>query len=317
MVQQQLVDYIKSQIKLGLDRDSIKNALVSAGWPAEDVEDSMKGLAPVSGGATSGSANLPQSAVSPIGSVGGGVGKGNTQATGPIVISDLFNNSKLGTMPAASGDKKIDAAKLKSASISAETVKGGDKPKFGKQLIIIIALAVIAVGLGVGMVMLYFQNSSAQSQLSGLQTQVSAANSKITALTSEVADLTTQRDNIKSSADLLTAKNLELLTELSFIFAPAGATSTENSQFTIKGVLTGGGKAQYSLLTAEGMKVMVKNYKDAGVDAALAPLVGQMVEISGTHTLGSANVSVTAVNGSAITAPASTSTVPASTSTLP
>jgi hypothetical protein len=42
MVQDQLVDYISSQIKLGVSREAISAALVSAGWVAMDVADTLK-----------------------------------------------------------------------------------------------------------------------------------------------------------------------------------------------------------------------------------------------------------------------------------
>src|SRR5258708_3557009 len=42
MVQDQLVDYISSQMKLGVTRDAIKSSLVGAGWQAMDVEDTLK-----------------------------------------------------------------------------------------------------------------------------------------------------------------------------------------------------------------------------------------------------------------------------------
>ena len=51
MVQDQLVEYISSQMKLGIARDAIKSALVGVGWAPLDVEDTLKkvegGAAPV------------------------------------------------------------------------------------------------------------------------------------------------------------------------------------------------------------------------------------------------------------------------------
>ena len=50
MVQDQLVEYVSSQIKLGISRDAIKSALVGVGWAPLDVEDTLK---KVEGGAVS------------------------------------------------------------------------------------------------------------------------------------------------------------------------------------------------------------------------------------------------------------------------
>jgi cell division protein FtsL len=314
MIQQQIIDYIKSQLKLGMNRDSIKNTLVSAGWSAEDVEDSIKnslaaGVSEVS----------PTSSASPAGM---NVGKNNAAANGPIVVSDMFNSSKMGAMPAAKEGKKDEPVKISSINMAAGnavSVKEVGKTGSVKSTVAIIVLAIIAVGFGTGMVFLYLQNSPLNDKITSLQNDNATLNSKISTLDAQIADLTKERDDLKTSAGLLAAKNQEFLTELSFVFVPAGATSTEE-QFTIKGMLSGGGKTQYSLLTADGIKLLVKNYKDAGVDAALKPLVGQTVEISGTHAPASKEVTVVAVNGAPATPPApvpqaSTSTPAASTST--
>lgn len=42
MVQNQLVEYVTAQMKLGVSREAIKSALVGVGWQAADVEDSLK-----------------------------------------------------------------------------------------------------------------------------------------------------------------------------------------------------------------------------------------------------------------------------------
>ena len=42
MIQDQLVEYISSQMKLGVSRDAIKSALAGVGWQVADIEDSLK-----------------------------------------------------------------------------------------------------------------------------------------------------------------------------------------------------------------------------------------------------------------------------------
>ena len=42
MVQDQLVEYVSSQLKLGISRDAVKTALVGVGWAPLDVEDTLK-----------------------------------------------------------------------------------------------------------------------------------------------------------------------------------------------------------------------------------------------------------------------------------
>ena len=42
MVQDQLVDYITAQTKLGTSREVIKTTLQGVGWQAADIDDSFK-----------------------------------------------------------------------------------------------------------------------------------------------------------------------------------------------------------------------------------------------------------------------------------
>ncbi len=42
MVQEQLVDYISGQLKLGVSREAVKTALVGVGWMAGDIEETLK-----------------------------------------------------------------------------------------------------------------------------------------------------------------------------------------------------------------------------------------------------------------------------------
>ena len=42
MVQDQLVEYVSSQLKLGISRDAVKAALTGVGWAPLDVEDTLK-----------------------------------------------------------------------------------------------------------------------------------------------------------------------------------------------------------------------------------------------------------------------------------
>ena len=44
MVNQQLQDYIKTQIQRGVPKDAVEQALLKAGWPAADVTLGMQEL---------------------------------------------------------------------------------------------------------------------------------------------------------------------------------------------------------------------------------------------------------------------------------
>ena len=42
MVQNQLIEYISTQVKLGISRENVRSALVGVGWAVADVEDTFK-----------------------------------------------------------------------------------------------------------------------------------------------------------------------------------------------------------------------------------------------------------------------------------
>ena len=42
MVTKEIVDYVADQLKQGVSKDEIKNALVASGWQAADIDEAVK-----------------------------------------------------------------------------------------------------------------------------------------------------------------------------------------------------------------------------------------------------------------------------------
>jgi len=80
MVQDQLVDYISSQLKANASRDTIKAALTGAGWEAADVEDTLKKVEGMSRPSPSVSAGAG-AVGSPAGAAGGSAFGGGMAAS--------------------------------------------------------------------------------------------------------------------------------------------------------------------------------------------------------------------------------------------
>lgn len=277
MIQQQIVDYAKSQLKLGISQDAVKNALVRAGWAEADVEDSFGSMEI---GGSRGSAP-EEKAKKPEGA--------------PIIVSDLIANSQLEVMPLV-GDKELASAK------SVKPKKFLPTPKFhlNKATTVIIVLGVLVAGLAAIAAILYFQNkdlavleeleegaASSGAQVAELQVQIAGLNEQISLLQSE---LQSETESIKTELSL-------------FVALPDSPGSKE---ITLKGTLHGGegGDAGYTLETQLGSVVIIVNSADEGVENVLRPLVGNEVEITGSHAPGSAMVEITKVNGSDIPEPA-------------
>ncbi len=150
-------------------------------------------------------------------------------------------------------------------------------------------ITIVSVGAAI-----YFAMKGGGSSQVSAQTSADAQN--------QIASLTTKISGLNGQITSLQAESTEVKSELS-IFATANAAAGVVPA-TVMGMLAGDSKTQYTVTTPYGIVAYVKNYKDAKVAAALAPLVGTNVQITGTHIPGYRDITVTAVNGQPISAPA-------------
>jgi cell division protein FtsB len=168
----------------------------------------------------------------------------------------------------------------------------------GGHTMTIIWIVVIVLLLGLSGY-LYFQNSSLSSQVSSLGGQSSNVTSQLSALNTQVVALTASNTALMAQANSLASQNADIANQLSFVAVPTGMSAAATSSVTVSGMLTGG-KSSFALTTPYGIVVYVANAKTASVSAALTPLVGSTstVQLTGIHSAGSQNITVTAVNGS-------------------
>lgn len=311
MVQKQLVDYIKSQFDLGIQRDVVKSALLEAGWNVDDIEDSLK---EIGGGqeAIGTTKGVDQNIIKEVGAVAE-ILSNKSNVSPPIVVSDLVGSTKADILSGLIAlDKSAGKAddKNKMANKAIKEKRSLQMPRFGAQTAA-IALAVLAALFAVAGVYLYLQNKTLRGEAGVSSVASDTLSAKISDLNSQVSDLTGKNSDFSSQVSSLTSGNQEMATELSFVGIPVGASSTDSVSFTTPGTLGGGGKVQYNLTTKDGIKIYIANSADAKVGAALKPLLGQTAAISGTHALGSRDVAVTAVNGTDVSATATASSTTA------
>jgi hypothetical protein len=207
------------------------------------------------------------------------------------------------TNPAVPGMNPNPIAVAPLASMAPMAV--APKKSWGSTLVIIF-MALLIAGLG-GLSWLLYQNNSA------LKTQV---NTIMTQLSSITGEQTSNSQSLVSQIAALQDQTQDLDSQLA-LFLPRSATSTATT--TLKGVIGGGGKLNYTLTTSKGIVVSVKNSKDAKVAATLSPLVGLSTVITGIPTAGAREITVTLVNGFEPSLPTpppfATTTPPAATST--
>ncbi len=309
MIQDQLVDYIASQVKLGVSRDSIKTALVGVGWAAQDVEDTFKKVEQPAAGIQQPAAAAPQqpgASGQPAASVGQPAATASRQpaAAQVIRVSDLVSASLTPTVlssPSRSNAQKVSPGMMQGKMGAAPAMGEASKKRMGKSAYIMIGLILVLAGVSA---YLYFENSSLSSQMNSQGAQNQGSASQVASLNNQVQALTASSTVLTAQIAELSAQVQELQEDLSFFMVPAGDSASVPVAVTVSGTLSGG-KPTYVVTTLEGVKVTVKNSSNADVQAALAPLLGasSTVEISGTHNPGVASVTVSDVNGQPVTPP--------------
>lgn len=343
MVQDQLVDYIHSQTKLGVSRDAIKTALVGVGWSAQDVEDTFKRVEST-GAAAPAAAATPAVAVS-VKPMGGSASAANPVASNApqsIRVSDLVSASLTPTSLSSSAARPGGAAVAGSTSMNAAARAGapasgvmqskmavasvgmaaGSKKNMSKSAYIMIGVILILAGVSA---YLYFQNTTLSSQVQtatgqsqGSVSQINNLNGQVQALTASTTALTAQITNLNSQI-------VALQTDLSFLMVPVGQSATTPVNVTVTGMLSGS-KSSFVLTTPEGVKISIKNSASADAQAALAPLLSAVsasgasstpVQLSGMHTPGVASMTVVEVNGEPIARPSPNQASAAASSTAP
>src|SRR3989344_9540800 len=92
MVNQQLIDYVKSKLQVGVGKDVIKNALLESGWAEADVMEALKQASAAQGATaqsatpSTGNVRLPDGQ----GSASGGKSPTTVNGGGVMMTSDIF-----------------------------------------------------------------------------------------------------------------------------------------------------------------------------------------------------------------------------------
>jgi hypothetical protein len=154
MVQDQLIDYVSSQIKLGVSREAIKAALISAGWVVADVDDTLKKVDSASligkptvstplSASSSASASGPTSPISitakpaqsvtaspasstPSSTIGGGVATGSRIGAASSSSSPSLSNLSSLAKPAGSQPQMMRVSDLVSSPAASSSPMGSN-----------------------------------------------------------------------------------------------------------------------------------------------------------------------------------------------
>ncbi len=265
MANSQLTAYVTAQLDKGVSRDAIAQALIGAGWMQADVD----------------------AAVSEV------VAQRATAATSPAASAPaqpVVEQSYAASSPAASTSSVTPASFFSTTGSTPVDGSIAIAPKKSMAWLFILVGVILAIGIVGGIVYAFFMGgsadlptvtdqSSASQQLSTLQQERDQLQGQVSSLTTTVTDLENQLGIFKNSSE-------------------------QTVPLTIRGTLSTTTANVYTLRTNRDIVLTVANATNAAVAAALSPLVGAEVELSGTHAPVSTLLTVTSVNGTAIQAPA-------------
>ncbi|MEY4731485.1 MAG: hypothetical protein RL681_431 [Candidatus Parcubacteria bacterium] len=295
MVNQQLIDYIKSQLQVGVGKDVIKSALLESGWAVVDVEDALK-QASIAARTTAPGAAVQPAAQSVAASAGG-----------VVMTSDIFqpknepvfdpkatvgSAAKAQAQPAGVTGKSAGPVVV-GAAAAASASSGGRK--FGGSFMVTIALGVGFVVCAGAAVYFYMQKSDLATQLVPLE----ATRTEADALKQKMTVLQQERDNLTAQVAQLQTTNGTLVGDLALFKMPDGTAPGATDGVVVTGTLRQDG-SQFTIFTANEITIVIKNSKEAKVSGVLQPLIGNSITVSGTHVVGSREVTVTNVNGTRI-----------------
>ena len=310
MVQDQLVDYISSQMKLGVARGTIKAALLSAGWIEADVEDTFKKVegsmkpaaaaaAPASmPGMTMASTKPATTSVSPA-----QLGKSSDPQT--IRVSDLVSASGAASASSFFGNSGAKSQPSRMETMSASMPSGSKLGflKSGGLITKIVGVVVIVLLAGLAGY-LYWQNSSLAAQVTALNNMSSSITSQTASFNSQIAALNASNASLTAELASATGQNADISENLLFVLpASLASPSASGTTITLTGTLTQAtAKNPYSLATPYGIVALIANGKSAKVAAALSALASSTAPVTlvGTHTPGSQYLNVTSVNGTSV-----------------
>ncbi len=281
MVNQQLIDYVKHQREMGVSFDVIRNALIESGWPEADVDEATGRDAP----------RAPAPAPTPA--------TPGTPKAGAVLTSDVFQTNKNDPIfePKKDPSQKVSSAAKPGSSFFASrpggagTASGKSGSRSITRFIFPVILLLALGGLGWFTYMLWDANAALNGQITLLKTGQDS-------LTAQIKSITIEKEGLATRIADFDKEKQSILDELAIFKIPSGPLPTTPSPISVKGKLAGG--TTYTVTTKNDIIIMLKNGKDAKVEAVLKPLVGSDVEISGEHVVGSRDITVQKVNGAAV-----------------
>lgn len=331
MVNQQLLDYIREQLKAGVDRKEIKDVLLNVRWEESDIDEAFQIIdneSKKSDGIKSEDSNLINlKNISPM----------------PTLSSFYQTNSQTNNIDSSRQDKNVDnffavskndfipqknneAFKINLNSGIKEAININEEKSDTKKdfvikslnqnqinqtqpkqiqiksfsinkkfkIIIYLLFGLVIAGL-LGLVFFMYQkNNELENKLNSILSQSGDAENQSKSLTQTINDLQRQIMDLKQNNNILNEENNNLKNNLLLFNQSTSSLDVELSGLIIQD------KGQYLLKTNIDILVVIKNSKDEKVKKVLDSFMNQNVKINGTRSPGLREVTVTEINNQSI-----------------
>ena len=300
MANQQLVDYIKEQLKGGTSKENVKQVLLGVGWTNADIDEAFKIIEAESKPEVE-SIKVPESNLVNLKGVEQKSGMSETSSsfqTTPNVIKfdtpreEVF---KIKLSQEERGASKIESSVGQSTQSQPQQIKievGKHPKKF--RVILYVVVGLFIAGLLVLVAFLYNKNNQLTNQINANLSQRGDLENQAQTLLQTVNELQKQILSLKDENTKLNTEKENLINQL-LLFSP----STSSLDVVLKGTVVLD-KGNYFLKTNQDIWVKIKNSKDEKTKLVLDKFIDKEVKVEGLRTPGLRELTVVKINDKTI-----------------
>ena len=307
MANQQLIDYLKEQLKAGANKEDLKKALLDVGWSAVDIEDAFNAIEletktpPIVIQPEVSKTEVPKENVLDLTKKETPIAKEtpSSKEIPQFISRESFISST--SQPFVSsksegGNKNIQTPQVSNVKFQtpkAEEALSTKLPASHKKfkIIIYVAFGIVIVGLLGLIIFLYQDNSKLKNQVVTSSSQQGDLEAQVQSLTKTINTLQTEASTLKSENESLKSEVFDLENQI-LLFSPS--TSSLDIQLSGKILLD---KNQYVLKTSKDIIVSIKNVKDEKVKEVLSSIVNTEVKVEGQRTPGLREITIKSIDG--------------------
>jgi hypothetical protein len=308
MANQQLVDYLKEQLRSGVNRDNLKQTLLNVGWNSSDIDDAFKAIDSES---LNKSVEEPKSQESNLVNLkelspNKDLSKEKLQSSPQYISRENFVSNNFGNSDfeiKSDIKKSIESQNpLKSNSNSSESqilpqqIKIETLPSNHKKLkiLIYVLFGLVVLGFLILTFFLYQRNNNLENQLNALFAQKGDLENQSQSINQTMIELQKQATSLKEENQKLTSEKLDLFNQLLLFSQSTSSLDVElNAHLLLE-------KGQYILKTNQDILVTIKNSKDDKIKTVLNSFVDQNIKIKGLRTPGLREIIITDINNQSI-----------------